>query len=146
VLWSARSCNPKGIRPIGPSSIPGAVANGESPQATRAYKPRAMIAGGRRLFFDSRNALVTQDTNNDDDVYEWKAQGTGSRTAAGGCLNLISSGRSEDGASFVDASESGRDAFFLTDGSLVPTDPGAADLYDAREDGGFPVPPNPDPL
>jgi hypothetical protein len=139
------SCNAEGVAPIGPSTIPGAVANGAGPDGTQAYKPRVLADGGRRLFFDSRDALATQDTNNDDDVYEWEAQGTGSCAQAGGCVQLISSGRSEDGASFVDASESGRDAFFLTDGSLIEADPGAVDLYDAREGGGFPVPPKPIP-
>lgn len=139
------SCNPEGVEPIGPSSIPGAIANGTGPDATQAYKPRVLTDGGRRLFFDSRDALATQDTNNDRDVYEWEAQGTGSCAQAGGCVQLISSGRSEDGASFVDASADGRDAFFLTDGSLVEADPGAVDLYDAREGGGFPVPPKPIP-
>jgi hypothetical protein len=140
------SCNPSGGQPIGPSSIPGAIANGKGPLATQAYKPRALAATGRRLFFDSRDALVTQDTNNDDDVYEWEAQGTGTCTTPGGCVELISSGRSEDGASFIDASESGRDVFFLTDGSLVPSDPlGTFDLYDAREGGGFPIPEDPIP-
>jgi hypothetical protein len=139
------SCNPKGVRPIGSSGVPGAIVNGKGPDGTQVYKPRALTNGGRRIFFDSRDALVTQDTNNDDDVYEWEAPGTGSCTEAGGCLQLISSGRSEDGASFVDASEDGRDAFFLTDGSLVDADPGAVDLYDAREGGGFPVPVKPIP-
>ena len=139
------SCNFEGVRPVGPSSIPGAVANGEGPDATQAYKPRALIDNGHRLFFDSRDALATQDTNNDQDVYEWEAQGSGSCAQAPGCLQLISSGRAEGGASFVDASESGRDAFFLTDGSLVAADPGAVDLYDAREGGGFAVPERPIP-
>ncbi len=139
------SCNPKGVAPIGPASIPGAIVNGAGPEGTQAYKPRVLTSGGNRLFFDSLDALVTQDTNNDDDVYEWEAQGTGSCAQAGGCVQLISSGRSEGGASFVDASASGRDAFFLTDGSLVEADPGAVDLYDAREGGGFPVPPKPIP-
>lgn len=139
------SCNPSGERPIGPSSIPGAISNGEGPTATHTYKPRALVAEGRRLFFDSRDALVTQDTNADRDVYEWEAEGTGSCTQDPGCLELISSGRSEGGAAFIDASEDGRDAFFLTDGSLVPTDPGAFDVYDAREDGGFPIPTKPIP-
>jgi hypothetical protein len=139
------SCNAEGVAPIGPSGIPGAIANGEALYGTQMYKPRVLTDGGRRLFFDSRDALVTQDTNNDDDVYEWEAQGTGSCAQAGGCVQLISSGRSEDGASFVDASAGGSDAFFLTDGSLVDADPGAVDLYDAREGGGFPVPPKPIP-
>jgi hypothetical protein len=139
------SCNAEGVAPIGPSTILGAVANGAGLYATQAYKPRVLTNGGTRLFFDSLDSLALQDTNNDDDVYEWEAQGTGSCTQAGGCLQLISSGRSEDGASFVDASASGRDAFFLTDGSLVDADPGAVDLYDAREGGGFPVPVKPIP-
>ena len=142
---SCASCNAEGVAPIGPSTIPGAISNGTGPDATQTYKPRVLTANGRRLFFDSRDALATQDTNNDKDVYEWEAPGTGSCTQAGGCLQLISSGRSEDGASFVDASASGSDAFFLTDGSLIEADPGSVDLYDAREGGGFPVAPKPIP-
>jgi hypothetical protein len=139
------SCNPTLGRPLGPSTIPGAVGGGEGPDVVPAYKPRALSADGRRLFFDSADALVLQDTNNSADVYEWEAQGAGSCTRAGGCVNLISSGRSGDGAAFADASASGADAFFLTDGPLVEADPGSVDLYDAREFGGFPVPPKPIP-
>lgn len=133
------SCNPTNGRPVGPSTIPGAVPNGEGPAATDSYKPRALSADGRRVFFDSRDALALVDTNGEGDVYEWEQQGTGSCAAAGGCLTPISSGRATGGASFVDASADGADAFFLTDGSLVGADPGAVDLYDARIGGGFPV-------
>jgi hypothetical protein len=142
---SCLSCRRDGTRPSGPSSIPGTIANGAGIYGTQIYKPRVLTDDGRRVFFDSRDALVAEDTNNDRDVYEWEEQGRGNCSEAGGCLDLISSGRSEGGASFVDASENGRDAFFLTDGSLVPSDPGAVDLYDAREGGGFPVPPKPIP-
>lgn len=144
-LWRAGtglacvSCNPTNARPIGPSSIPGAVANG----STRIYKPRSLVAGGGRLFFDSADALVLSDTNNAPDVYEWEVQGLGSCAVPGGCLALVSSGKAEDGATFADASESGADAYFLTSRSLVPSDPGSLDLYDAREGGGFPKPPVP---
>jgi hypothetical protein len=138
------SCKGK-VRPIGASTIPGAVANGEGPAATHVYKPRALTAGGRRLFIDSRDALVVTDTNKDADVYQWEAQGTGSCAASGGCRALISSGRAEAGASFVDASSDGDDVFFLTDGSLVDADPGSVDLYDARVGGGFPTPEVPIP-
>ncbi|HYJ21123.1 MAG TPA: hypothetical protein VEW07_03760 [Solirubrobacterales bacterium] len=131
------SCNPTGARPLGASSIPGARPNGTSPTP---YKPRALSSDGRRLFFDSLDALVVQDTNNDRDVYQWEAQGTGSCTAPGGCVGLISSGRAGEGAIFLDASAEGADAFFLTDGSLVLGDPGVADVYDARVGGGFPDP------
>jgi hypothetical protein len=133
------SCNPTGARPLGAASIPGAVANGKGAGATQAYKPRALAAAGTRLFFDSRDALVTTDTNSDQDVYQWEAQGTGGCVKAGGCVDLISSGRAKAGASFVDASADGADAFFLTAESLVSTDPGVADVYDARVGGGFGV-------
>ncbi len=137
------SCNPTGERPRGPSTIPGAIANGEGEGATRAYKPRVLSADGSRLFFDSRDALVPADTNQKgQDVYEWEAAGSGSCTRAGGCLQLISAG-SSFGSSFVDASATGEDVFFLTVNSLVKSDPGSVDLYDAREGGGFPEPPTP---
>jgi hypothetical protein len=136
------SCRAVG-RPIGPSTIPGAIPNGSVPGATDSYKPRALSADGRRLFFDSRDALVVGDSNADADVYEWEVRGAGSCTSANGCLALISSGRAEGGASFVDASTEGDDAFFLTDGSLIGADPGSIDLYDARAGGGFPEPPEP---
>lgn len=136
------SCNPTGERPLGPASIPGALANGA---AFQAYKPRALLESANRLYFDTFDSLAPQDTNNDRDVYQWEAQGTGSCAKAGGCVNLISSGRSEDGARFVDASADGSDVFFTTDGSLVPSDPGSVDLYDARIGGGFPIPTTPIP-
>ncbi|HEV7517423.1 MAG TPA: hypothetical protein VGR07_14065, partial [Thermoanaerobaculia bacterium] len=74
---------------------------------------------------------------------EWEAQGEGSCTRAGGCLALISSGHSPDGASFIDASADGADAYFLGADSLVGADPGGLDAYDARIGGGFaePAPP-----
>jgi hypothetical protein len=139
------SCNPTGERPIGPSTIPGAISNGTAPGSTRAYKPRALSTDGRRVFFDSRDALGIADTNKATDAYQWEAQGEGSCTRAGGCVSLISSGRSAGGATFIDASADGSDAFFLTDGSLVSADPGSLDLYDARIGGGFPVPVPPIP-
>jgi hypothetical protein len=134
------SCNPTGERPIGPSTIPGAAANGGGASASRPYKPRALSADGRRLFFDSADVLALQDTGNRPDVYEWEAAGAGSCARAGGCLNLISRGRNTEGSSFLDASASGSDAFFLTADSLVGSDAAFADAYDAREGGGFQEP------
>jgi hypothetical protein len=142
------SCNPTNERPLGPSTIPGAIANGdleENPTATGAYKPRDLSTGGARLFFDSRDDLLPGDASSAQDVYEWEAQGSGSCAKPGGCLALISSGASPEASTFIDASASGRDAFFLTTDSLVPSDPGSADLYDARELGGFPGPTQPIP-
>jgi hypothetical protein len=137
------SCNPTFARPVGPSSIPGAIANGTAPGSTASYKPRVLSASGSRVFFESLDAIGSLDTNEEPDVYQWEAQGTGSCTRSGGCATLISSGKAENGATFIDASADGSDAFFLTDDSLVSADPGAFDLYDARVGGGFPVAPQP---
>jgi hypothetical protein len=138
------SCNPTNGRPIGPSSIPGAIANGSDAKATISYKPRALSADGRRVFFDSRDALALTDTNTEGsggrgiaDVYQWEASGEGSCARIGGCASLLSSGRDAKPSSFADASADGSDAFFLTARSLVGQDPGAVDLYDARIGGGF---------
>jgi hypothetical protein len=138
------SCNPTGERPRGPSTIPGALVNG----STKAYKSRALATDGNRVFFDSEDKLVLQDTNKtkDDvpdphslpDVYEWEANGVGDCRRAAGCVNLISSGRNPDGgASFLDATGDGSSVFFLTSESLVGADPGSIDAYDAMVDGGI---------
>ena len=50
--------------------------------------------------------------------------GGGSCAREGGCVGLISSGRSGAPSSFIDASADGSDAFFLTEASLVPRRPG----------------------
>jgi hypothetical protein len=139
------SCNPTGARALGAAAIPGAPRNGLGAAAPRPYEPRALSASGTRLFFESRDKLAPADINAAADVYQWEAQGTGSCQRSGGCLALISSGRSPGGASFVDASADGDDAYFITDGSLVPTDTSLLDLYDARVGGGFPAPAVPIP-
>jgi hypothetical protein len=151
-LLKCVSCHPQGKRPIGPSTIPGAVANGTAPGSIASYKPRVLSANGRRVFFDSGDALVTTDANSKPatgagipDVYEWEAQGEGTCASAAGCVGIISSGPSTEGASFADASADGTDVYFLTEASLVDDDRGAVDLYDARVGGGFPIPPQPIP-
>jgi hypothetical protein len=133
------SCNPTGERPLGPSTISGSQPNG----TTNTYKPRNLSADGTRLFFDSQDALVGADTNNRPDAYQWEAPGSGGCAKAAGCIGLLSGGRDGEASEFIDASASGDDAFFLTHASLVPSDPGSVDLYDARVGGGFPVAPAP---
>jgi len=142
------SCNPKGKKPIGPSTIPGAIRNGVGLQA---YKPRALSANGKRVFFDSSDALVVTDANSKSggagipDVYQWEAQGEGNCALAAGCLSILSNGALPQGATFADASADGSDAYFLTEASLIGTDPGSGDLYDAKVGGGFPEPQPPIP-
>ena len=136
------SCNPTGARALGPTVIPGAIANGSE---VRFYKPRVMDDQGNRIFFETLDSISPKDANNEFDVYEWRAQGVGGCGRGEGCVGLISSGKGADGASFIDASADGTDAYFLTDESLVGQDPGSSDLYDARIGGGFPEPPAPIP-
>jgi hypothetical protein len=142
------SCNPiASKRPIGPSTIPGAIANGSAPGSTEVYKPRALSANGKRVFFDTADSLIPGDSNSNPttgagvpDVYEWEAQGEGSCVKVGGCLAILSNGALPQGARFADASADGADAYFLTASSLVGVDFGSIDLYDARIGGGFPEP------
>jgi hypothetical protein len=133
------SCNPTNERPLGASAVPGAVANGTAAYSTDVYKPRVLSSNGRRVFFETRDSLASSDTNSGaPDVYEWEANSSGSCSRPEGCVSLISSGRSAGGANVIDASADGSDVFFTTDASLVGTDPGSIDLYDARVGGGFP--------
>ncbi len=144
------SCPPTGERPKGSSTLAGALANG----TTLAYKPRSLSAAGTRLFFTSEDQLVANDTNkvedptdrrSSPDLYQWEADGVGGCARAPGCVDLISAGRKSNGnVSFLDATANGSDVFFLTSDSLAADlDPGAIDVYDAREDGGLPEPAEP---
>ena len=133
------SCNPSGERPIGGASLVEASPNGSGLDKPDVYKPRMLSDDAKRVYFNSFDALAVQDTNGDSDVYQWEASATGSCLKAGGCTGLLSSGRAEGGATFLDASAAGGDVFFLTDGPLVPSDRAAVDVYDARVGGGFPT-------
>lgn len=112
------------------------------------YEPRVLMDSGR-LFFQSPDALMSQDSNGREDVYEYEPPGVGTCTeqsptyssASAGCVSLISSGTSSQESVFYDASQSGNDVFFSTSSQLAWTDiDEATDVYDARVDGGFPEP------
>jgi hypothetical protein len=163
---SCASCEPSGARPaaveyhkLEPSSgglvggprgiwaqqglvaanVPGWTAIGNAGFASR-YQPRYLSDEGR-LLFNSVNALVPQDANGTQDVYEYEPPGVGSCSGesvtysprSGGCVALISSGRSAQESAFLDASESGDDVFFLTSAKLSPIDTDSSrDVYDAH--------------
>ncbi len=156
------SCDPSGARPLGVTyarlrkgiaglqglglwsedqgvagSVPG--WTGFKPQVSR-YQSRYLSNEGR-AFFDSSDALVPQDINGGEDVYEYEPVGVGGcgvglSTFVGalrGCVGLISSGAGAGESGFLDASESGDDVFFLTGEQLVPADvDNAFDVYDAH--------------
>ncbi len=161
------SCNPSGARPVGVDDAPGEqllVDHSESwsghaenmgqshwvagitpptwdfEGASTSYQSRFLSDGGR-LFFDSSDALVPQDTNGLADVYEYEPLGLGDCTSesatfsehSGGCVGLISSGQSSFESAFFDASENGDDAFFITASKLMPEDYDRGyDVYDAH--------------
>lgn len=106
-----------------------------------SYQSRYLSDSGR-LFFNSSDALVPQDVNHTEDVYEYEQPGMGGCTTASrtfhsrsqGCVGLISSGEGAGESGFVDASETGGDVFFLTSSQLSKTDVDTAiDVYDAHE-------------
>jgi hypothetical protein len=127
------SCNPDaGVRPTGPSVIrEPALMSGDAYQ--RANYPQRNITDDGRLFFESPDALLPEDTGGTTSVYEWE----------GGQLHLVSPGDSETESVFLDATPDGSDAFFLSARPLVGSDRDTSfDVYDARVDGGFPERPS----
>ena len=154
------SCNPTGARPAGVkynSTTQIVAAEGvfntnewiaaNVPPWTRMdasetrYQSRYLSNSGR-LFFDSHDELVPQAVNGTQNVYEYEPASVGSCTAASstfsersaGCVSLISAGTSNEESTFLDASETGGDVFFLTTSQLVSQDfDNAYDIYDARE-------------
>jgi sugar lactone lactonase YvrE len=153
------SCNRTGVRPRGrevqnqhlQNSPTRLAASLLPPWLNSLYAPRVLSGNGKRVYFESFEPLVSADTNEKADVYQWEQSGTGSCNEAGstfdpksgGCVSLISSGTAPTDSQFVDASSDGHDVFIRTASSLVPWDPGQIDIYDAREGGGFPSPPTP---
>jgi hypothetical protein len=103
---------------------------------SRTYQPRLISEDGSRVFFDTFEPLVSQDTNGQQDVYGWERDGAGSCQEAGGCISLLSLGTSRTGSYLVDASAGGNDVFFVSDAKLVPQDNNEDDhLYDDRVGG-----------
>jgi hypothetical protein len=115
-------------------NIPGWTANGNGKQS---FVQSRYLSDSGRLFFDSSDSLVPRDVNKGkEDVYEYEPTGLGScqhDNTEDGCVALLSSGESDHESAFLDASQNGDDAFFLTDSTLSPLDTDTAgDVYDAR--------------
>jgi len=130
---SCPSCNPSGVRPLGPSTLAViAEAEGSVPQ------PRYLTNQGR-LYFDTQDSLTPFDTNDGvEDVYQYEPEGIGSCKREGGCLSLISAGHEPIDSNFLAADEAGKNVFFTSRDQLVLKDrDDLIDLYVAREDGGI---------
>jgi hypothetical protein len=136
------SCNPTGAAPKGDASLQANPGGYVGPSLTAPVLARNLSPDGNRVFFDSADRLVANDTNGVNDVYEWEAAGTGSCAetwAEGGCIYLISGGNGPQPSYFADADVNGDNAFFLTYQRLVGQDQDEiADAYDARVGGGIP--------
>lgn len=138
------SCNPAEVPPAGEAVL----------QDLRPLSPvnvfSTLIANvtddGSEVFFQTPDRLLPEDANEAQDVYEWRAKGTGEPqcTRVDGCLALISSGQDEGDSFLYSASADGSDVFFRTEEKLVGADvPGSKSIYDARVDGGIPEAPAP---
>jgi hypothetical protein len=154
------SCDPSGARPVGrreagqvlsdlnqawfgrwvAASVPGWLEVGPSGQDMPVYQPQYLSDSGR-VFFDSLDGLVPQDTNGAEDVYQYEPIGVGDcassspaySASSAGCISLMSGGKGGQESVFVDASASGNDVFFVTSEGLVPGDvDGVYDVYDAH--------------
>jgi hypothetical protein len=130
------SCRPDGKAPI---------------DDVKASQDGRFLTNDGRVFFSTTDSLVSQDTNEGIDVYEFVdgrpqliTPGTGTATAAGGALNI--SGFAEK-PGLVGVSNDGTDVYFGTFDTLTAEDHNGNFLkfYDARVNGGFaqptPVPP-----
>ncbi len=124
------SCAPNGELPSSEARFEGkdqaSIAGGTQ------YLSNAMTQDGRYVFFDTGDSLVPQDINGRRDVYEYDT--------VTNQVHLLSDGRCDCNATFVEASPDGSNVFFTTRQQLVRIDSDSgADLYDARIDGGIPA-------
>jgi virginiamycin B lyase len=158
------SCDPRGEAATGPARIASIRPGGLGAVPHTAVLSRNLSSDGERFFFETTDALLSRDTNGEggcppwgpatqaltalacQDVYEWEAPDKGSckesspafSQTSGGCVYLISSGKSPEASFFADASLDGDNAFLYTYAQLVPADQDALlDVYDARIDGGM---------
>jgi hypothetical protein len=155
------SCDPTDARPHGVEYKRLEIANGSGlvgggsgvwpesewlaanvPGWTSPYYQSRYLSDSGRLFFNSSDALVPQDTNGTEDVYQYEPPGAGDCTresvafgqASNGCVSLVSSGTSPEESAFLDASEDGADVFFLTAAKLSLQDQDSSlDVYDAHQ-------------
>jgi hypothetical protein len=140
------SCDPS-------NAVPSPEVLGTSTVGGGTYLPVSMIAtsmrrwiseDGSRVFFDTSQPLVSQDTNGRQDVYEWEREGTPGCPSAtshwGGCVFLLSDGSSPDNSYFIDADTTGDSVFFIHRGGLgqAVSAEGKVNVFDARVGGGFP--------
>jgi hypothetical protein len=121
------SCNPTGTPPLGSTNLLDEYHQFQNTEIP-AYSEGEISPDGSRVFFETTDAVVPQDTNGLRDVYEWED----------GRVYLISSGQGTNGTFFSGASRNGDDVFMTTTDHLAPQDiENSVQIYDARVGGGF---------
>jgi hypothetical protein len=138
-LLSCLSCNPTMLPALSESSL---ASVGTAPPTPEPFSAFAIVpnlrADGLRVFFQTSEALLPNDTDGHQDVYEWEEDGVGSCAIPGGCVYLISSGHSARNDYLYGASASGDDVFFTSSDRLLRGDSETTpSIYDARREGGF---------
>lgn len=131
-LLKCVSCNPTGAPPIGDVST--------------SYDGLFMTSDGR-VFFFTPDSLVSQDTNDAEDVYEYVDGRPQLITSGTGTKDVINTGNQERRAGLMGVSANGVDAYFATYEGLVPQDRNGdfERIYDARTNGGFALPTESEP-
>ncbi len=124
------SCTPAGVIPSGDATLGDAGGGSYAPPSQAV----SMSENASRIFFESPDPLVAEDTNperppesstrEETEVYEWE----------NGQVSLISDGHAAVASGLDGTTPSGNDVFFTTPASLVPEDvnPGYFNIYDAR--------------
>lgn len=140
------SCNPSGAPAASDAQLQSSVGEAFVPippvnAATVMYN---LADEGDRVFFQSADRLALNDVDGKLDVYEWQAKGTGGCEREAGCLRLISGGHSGAPDYLYAIAPGGHDVFFESGDLLAAPDVDPTpSIYDARVDGGFPMPPTP---
>lgn len=140
------SCDPTGQAPVpteyntyryrdssvGALLPEGATGNGQDP----SYQPQMISNDGDRVFFQSDQPLVPQETDGWLNVYEWERDGSGSCREDPGCIYLLSGGTDPEASYLVGASSNGDDVIIVSRAQLLAGDKGDDDIvYDARVGG-----------
>jgi sugar lactone lactonase YvrE len=136
------SCNPGGEPPVrtefdslnGPLAAYVPISKTLFPGDT--HQVRGVTADGSKVFFDSAEPLVAQDTNGWIDVYEWERDGTGSCGQSQGCIYLLSGGSSPESSWLLGGDANGENVFIITRAQLLAQDKNENDdVYDLRVNG-----------
>jgi hypothetical protein len=132
------------------TTLAGDLPGWTSIEVNRALYQSRYLSNSGQLYFNAADSLVPADVNGKMDVYEYRPQGPDCGSAdesqsevykaenegayeTAGCVSLLSSGTSSEESTFLDASASGNDVFFLTASQLVKEDADSAyDVYDAH--------------